>query len=258
MTLLSKIIKSRTGVQSEIKAKVIEIKDISCLQPVEEIDETDPLEQEKKLILEKFQQQAHEIIQRAEQEALLIKNQTLEEKQAWNEEKALLIEEAKAIGFQQGLTEGQQQGFAQYNGQLDMVNQMTADLKGEYVRYIESAEKVILDLGMKVAERILHETIEEQPEKFLNIVKEALKEVKEHREVHILVHPTQYSFVIQCKDELDAIFPSNQQCYVYADDELSEFQCLIETSHGRVDASVDSQLTELKVKLMEFVEGETI
>ena len=44
--------------------------------------------------------------------------------------------------------------------------------------------------------------------------------------------------------------------YIYPDDELEETSCIIESENGRIDASVDSQLEEIKIKLFEMLESE--
>ena len=43
---------------------------------------------------------------------------------------------------------------------------------------------------------------------------------------------------------------------IFPDDDLKETDCIIESTFGRIDASVDSQLHELKLKLLQILEGE--
>lgn len=253
--LLSRIIKSRTSSFKESEAKVIGIKEIPTLLLINETEVSDPLELEKRKILDQYHHEAKGILINAKQEADEIRRKIEDEKAKWAEEKAKLIEEAKLAGLQQGISEGRAQGYEQYKQQIEIANQIVDDIKQEYSRHIEAAEKVILQLGMKAAEKILDATLNEQPEKFVSLVKQVLREAREYKEVQIYVHPNQFSFVSQCKEELDAILTTNQQCYLYPNDHLNEFQCLIETSHGRIDASIDSQLLELKTKLMEIIEG---
>ncbi|MGE8204083.1 flagellar assembly protein FliH [Heyndrickxia sp. NPDC080065] len=252
---MSRIIKSHTAVNQKREAKVIGLKDIGLLNPIENIVDNDPLEVEKKKILEDYHNQAREIIDTAQLDADVIKKNIEADQHKWLEEKAKLIEEAKAEGFQIGFSEGQKQGIETYSNQIDIAVQMTNELKQEFTRHIEASEKVIFEIGMKVAEKIVQDTLTDQPEKFIPIVKHALKEAREDKDVQIFIHPNQYSLCLQNKEELDALLFNGQQIYFYPNDELNEFQCLIETSYGRIDASIDSQLSELKIKLMEILEG---
>lgn len=254
-TLLSRIIKSRTSVNENRVGKVIGIKDISQFDSLGEIEAEGHLEIEKKKILNHFQKQAKEVLLAAEQDAEEMRKKVELERNEWIEERARLVEEAKSEGFQQGFQEGQKQGFDQYNHLIETANRITDEMRQEFARHIESSEKVILDLGMKAAEKILQETLKEHPSSFVSLVKQVIKEARENKDIQIYIHPNQFSLVIQSKEELDALLPNNQQCYLYSDDQLNEYQCLIETSHGKIDASIDSQLSELKLKLMEIIEG---
>lgn len=53
-----------------------------------------------------------------------------------------------------------------------------------------------------------------------------------------------------------ALFPKELDFYIYPDEELSEMDCIIESANGRIDASIDSQLEEIKNKLIELLESE--
>ena len=46
------------------------------------------------------------------------------------------------------------------------------------------------------------------------------------------------------------------EMYIYPDNDLAENACIIDTDGERIDASVDSQLHELKTKLFERFHGD--
>jgi flagellar assembly protein FliH len=71
------------------------------------------------------------------------------------------------------------------------------------------------------------------------------------------VNPSRYSFLLSRKDELIALFPREVDFYIYPDEDLLEEACLIESANGRIDASVDSQLDEIKNKLIDLLESGT-
>ncbi|MDQ7861366.1 hypothetical protein RCO48_11125 [Peribacillus frigoritolerans] len=64
---------------------------------------------------------------------------------------------------------------------------------------------------------------------FLSIVKRAIKEVRDNREVQLHIHPIQYQSILSHKDELMAIFPKDTELYIFPDDELEESSCIIES-----------------------------
>ena len=65
------------------------------------------------------------------------------------------------------------------------------------------------------------------------------------------------NFLLSKKEELLSIFPQDTNLVIYPDSDLSEDSCLIESPSGRIDARIDTQLTEIKMNLIEFLEGES-
>jgi flagellar assembly protein FliH len=254
MTSLSKIIKFTK--KSELPGKVIGVREIPIFNNMDQNDSDAILEVEKQKILNHFQDQAKSIIHEAEQAALLIRGKIDQEKEQWIQEKQRWIEEAKQNGYMQGLEEGKYKGYEEYKNQIDLANQMVKNSKIEFIKHIEESEKVILELGCSVAGKILSESIEEQPEKFISLVKQAVKEARDNKEIQIVVHPDKYNMVLSRKEELDGCISNRSQCYVYANEQLMPNQCYIETENGRIDASLDSQLKMLKQKLLEQLEGD--
>ncbi|PKR87057.1 flagellar assembly protein FliH [Heyndrickxia camelliae] len=253
MTSLSKIIKS--SINTDLPGKIIGIKEIYLKNTLEYGDIDPVFEKEKEKYLSQFQHKAETMIQDAECHAQTIREQIEQEKAQWMQERQALIEEAKRDGFEKGLIEGRNQGMEEYRSRVEEANQMVEHTKNEFIKHIEESEKVILDLGIKAAEKILYDTLSEQPEKFLSLVKQTIKEVRENQEIKIMIHPSKYSLINSHKDELDGLLAGKVQFYIYGDDQLSEYQCVVETENGRIDASIDSQLRILQEKLHEILEG---
>jgi len=139
---------------------------------------------------------------------------------------------------------------------IDLAKQTVTSSKSDYQRTIEQSEPTILEIGLKVAERILGEHLDGTSEHFISIVKRALKEAREYREVQLHVNPLHYEFLLSQKEDLLKIFPKETEVYIYPDGELSQNSCIIESANGRIDASVDQQLLEIKAKLFELLESE--
>ena len=55
--------------------------------------------------------------------------------------------------------------------------------KNDYQSYLESSEKTILELALKIASKIVGTKIEDNQEYFLSLVKKAVKEVRNFSEV---------------------------------------------------------------------------
>ena len=207
--------------------------------------------------LKRQKKEAEEIVLSAkkEYEKRLIAVQ--EEKIAWEHEKAALINEAKQEGYQAGWKEGEQQGFDEYSSHILEAKTVVDAAKKEYHAYLEKSEQTILDLSLSIAEKSYSRKNEGDGEYFLSLVKKAIKEVKNSPEVQILVHPSQYQFLLTKKNELQSVFTNDTNLLIYPDSDLLQGSCLIESTYGRIDASIDIQLMEIKKALTQCLEDMT-
>jgi flagellar assembly protein FliH len=206
-------------------------------------------------IIEDARNDAHDILHQAKREQEEIAAKIQQEQQAWEQEKQLYVEAAQKEGYQHGWEEGNQQGYAAYLQQLEEAKNITLSAKEDYDAYLESAEKTILELSIKIAGKILDAKIEENNEYFLSLLKRAVKEVKEHQSVQMYIHPEHYQSVITRKEELLSVFPHQANLNIYPDHDLPKDGCIIESDYGRIDASIDTQLTEIKRRLGECLES---
>lgn len=255
MISLSRLIKSQFTSTVPAEKKVISIRLLEASNQQEVPQVFTHTEDERMRILGEAAIEADNILSKAREEAEQICQQINLEKQEWEQQRSLLAEESRQLGFEQGYQEGRNQGYEEYR-QTIMFAQETVDAaKRDYQSHIDSSEKVILDLGVKIAGKILGEKLAAD-EGFLTLVKRALKNARDYKDIQLHVHPKHYQDLLAQKEELIAIFPKDIDFYIYPDDELEETSCIIESGNGRVDASVDSQLEEIKNKLFEMLESE--
>ncbi|TYR77527.1 flagellar assembly protein FliH [Rossellomorea vietnamensis] len=258
---LSKVIKYAGVTDSQSrKAKVISVRNILGTH-TEEFDgdiqekQIGLLEREK--LIEAANGEAQLILKSARDEAKRMEEEVSSLRSHWEQEKELLQQEAYEQAFLQGLDEGRQNGLQEFKHQISEARGVITNAKDDYYLHIAKAERVILELGMKTAERVIGRKLEEDPEIFLDIVKRGIKEVRDLPEVQVHVHPSNYKLLSGNQEEIESLFPVLRKLLLYPDDELSQHECFIETGEGRVIVSVDSQLREIKNKLVEILEGES-
>lgn len=259
MISLSRLIKSNYVKPLEEGKKVIRLQPVFVSSTGEEVSpeltqlqanqEAEKVLTNAKLQSEALLNEANEMIQQAHQ-------QIKELKAVWEIEKEQLKEEALAEGYQAGFNKGEMAASEQYSFILNDAKQTVELAKAEYLNQIDQAEETILRLGIKVAEKIIRAHLDETKDDFIQVVKHAIKEVKDYADINIIVHPTMYELVLSQKEELTSLFNGEKTLYIYPNEELTETGCLVESSFGRIDASIDSQLNELKVKLLELIEEE--
>lgn len=257
MILLSRLIKSRWSNLENQENKVITIKSFHV-----ETDNNDMelvnhrVFAERDAILAQAREEAAAIVNEAKHYKESVDASLAEERRAWEQEVIQLSNQAKQNGYEAGLIEGREHGYTEMLQLIEQAKQTVDSSKLDYRKKIEDSEQTILALGLKVATKILGTHLDGNSEHFITVVKRALKEAREYREVQLHIHPMHYEFILSQKEDLSKIFPKETELYIYPDGELSEQSCIIESANGRIDASVDQQLEEIKTKLFELLESE--
>ncbi|MBM7618987.1 flagellar assembly protein FliH [Bacillus tianshenii] len=212
-------------------------------------------------------EQINKIVQEAKDEAAKIMKATekekekilcviAQEKQVWEEEKQRLIDRASNEGYEQGYQAGKTEALSEYEN-LCLQAKHTVELsKSEHQKKLDSSIETIMSISIKVSEKILGYELERDVEAYMRMVQTALKEVKEKEEVKIYVSTHQYPLLIQNKQHLQNIINSQYDLLIYPEAELAPDGCWIDSSAGRMEISVQTQLTEIKDKLLQLVKPE--
>ena len=176
----------------------------------------------KRRVLRRIQQVDDELAQ-AHREAEQLKAQAHAEAEAARER-------ARQEGFEQGLSE---------------LTSALARARRAYDEQIELAEQDMLELAVRLAERIVHHQITLDPEVARAMVAGALERVRDRRHVTVWLHPEDRQAIERWRDELtDSV--AAQTLHFEADARIERGGCMIETEAGRVDARLQVQLESLK------------
>jgi flagellar assembly protein FliH len=251
MTSLSNIWQS-VAVQ---ESKVIGIKPIKL-----SLETADGAEQAVSFQAEK--QRSEQYVQDAKKEAdqiMAAANKAVEEQRVqWEAERQELMEQAQLEGYQKGFAAGQQEGLQSYQAKIEEAQNMIQLAQQDYKATVEGSEDALLDLGLRLAEKILHEKLKDEPESYLSLVKGAIADWKERSDLRLYVHTDSYELVLQQKEELALLTGNDFDLMIMPQHDLPDGGCILETKHGRIDASLDSQLTVLREKLFEIRREETL
>ncbi|KXH79980.1 flagellar assembly protein FliH [Sporosarcina sp. HYO08] len=211
-------------------------------------EERDRLLQEAKIAIEQEQAELEQMRHIATEDVRALRD-------AWQQEKATLERQAYEEGFQIGYEEGRGKIMADLAETIQRVNDATNTSNHNAEAYLESQERVILDLAIRSAERIIGQSLKQEEATYLSIVKQALKEAREMKEIKLYVSLDYFELVSKNRSELAAIFPPDIPFLIFANDDFESTQCYIETNHGRIVVSIDEQLNELREKLVEILES---
>lgn len=263
MTSLSRIIRSTQAHDS--KEKEIKIQPFSFFQP-QTVEDLEHIEEEPQLTMEQILEERDQLLAHAQQQMAAERAelaqykadqlQAIEQlKQMWEEEKLVLEQKAYEESFAQGYEEGIQKAMADIEQAVVQANKTMTTAKANAQAYLEAQESVILELGLKAAERILDVELARDEEIFVNIVKRGLKEAREMKEIKVYASPEYHEIVSKNRAELAELFPEDVPFMIFVNEDLQGAESYIETNHGRIVVSMDTQLNELRLKLREILES---
>lgn len=257
---LSRVFKFPFSHENIGEVKTISIKSFEEEKPADtnNEDEAELLKNKKQALMVEIEQklqeaneQSAQLIEAAQLEAEEIRASLVQEEEEIRNRLIEIQDEAKQTGFNEGFEQGLESGKSEYEGVIQEARDVVTLAKEDYFKTIEKAQPVILDLALEVAKKIVGNSLRTEDEYWGNVIESAVAEVKEQKEVRLYVHPDWYDKTLKHKDELENMLSQVEQLYIFPDVELTPLGCIIETPYGRIDASVDSQLSEIKKHLHE-------
>jgi len=149
-------------------------------------------------------------------------------------------------GYKAGLEEGKQQIQQEAGLQFSALDTIIQTLKENQWRLQKEAELSVLNLAIKIAERVINSEIQTDRTKLNNVIQEALQYVQHDELVKIRLNPTDYAYISEDSEILDRL-PADIR--IEQDNSLSQGGCVLQTTLETVDASVERKLEELTTQL---------
>jgi flagellar assembly protein FliH len=149
------------------------------------------------------------------------------------------------VAYQQGFTAAET-AAAQNTAQrveplLSGFNALMQDLAGTGRKFRSEAERDTVKLAIAIARRVLHRELATDPEAILGLVMAASQKLNARETRRLRVSPADAALLEQNRGRLE--MPAGLE--IVADVSLGAGSAIFETSRGELDASVDTQLSEI-------------
>ena len=115
----------------------------------------------------------------------------------------------------------------------------------------ERYEQELLALAVEVAGKILRTELEADPEWWLPLIREAIHRAVDRERIRIRAGAELHAYLTEHLAELRASLDAVRELEILEDPGLAATGCVIETSYGDLDASIDSQLEAVRMALTE-------
>lgn len=160
------------------------------------------------------------------------------------EEAASIREAASKEGYQAGLEQAREDVLA-------LKDAIGIFLNSNQEVYKQIAPE-ILSVSVEIAKKIIKKEVSESPEVLVKTVIEVLKGLsKEEAKIMLRVNPVQVDILRQSVPEILNLTGLDAKIIVLADESISEGGCLVTTTNGVVDATIETQLSVVSEALRE-------
>ena len=149
-------------------------------------------------------------------------------------ELARLREAARAEGYAEGVAAGRVEGEQACGRMKQLVESFSTTLDNFDFRLAD----MVLELALDVARQVVAGELTARPERILDVVNLALKEMAEtSREARLLLNPDDAALV---RPHLDQVLDKNR-LRIVEDVRIARGGCLIETAQGDLDATLPAR-----------------
>ena len=161
-------------------------------------------------------------------------------------EEANTIKEAAA-------KEGYEQGLQSAKEDIEKVREAISAFFGAKQAIYEEIAPDILDIGLEIAKKIIKKEMTEDPHILLENIKDIMKGLsKEETKITLKVNPSQVPMLKQDVPEASANLGLEAKIIIIPDETIMEGGCILTTTNGVIDATIESQLAIISEVLKEI------
>ena len=125
------------------------------------------------------------------------------------------------------------------------VDSLTSDTS----RWLQVWRDATIDLSIAMAEKLTRQSMAHGLEPLRVWLEEALMMMRDARDVHILVHPDDFTWAGRYLQQMARHVPHAGSAEILPDPEVSRGGCIVRCQHGDVDQQLETQLARLGEQL---------
>ncbi len=149
--------------------------------------------------------------------------------------------------------EGYQAGLEQAKADIETLKETLVAFMNAPQEVYEQIAPDILEISVEIAQKIIKKEVSEDPQVLINTIVEVMKGLsKEETKVVLRVNPTQVDIIKQSVPEILNLAGMDTKVVVLSDENISEGGCMVTTTNGVVDATIETQLSVISEALREI------
>lgn len=156
------------------------------------------------------------------------------------------LEQANQKGYQTGYDAGVKKGLEEARKVLAQFNTAIQAAVDQRAAILEEARVNVLDLILKICQKVTFSAIEADPEVVLKMISGVIDSLVDKSNLKIKVNPQHLPIIEQNIDRFLDGSTTIKEIKIEADPRVKQGGCFIETPSGDIDARLDSQFEVIK------------
>jgi flagellar assembly protein FliH len=159
-------------------------------------------------------------------------------------------EQIRAQAWAAGEAEGRAAGLAAARNDaapalaaLGTSVQAISDVRAEFVAQLEQDA---VELAFRLTEQILAGVLAVEPERVLDVARNALRHLSDRRRVTLVVNPDDLELVSECVEQLQSELGGIEHLSVQSDRRVARGGAIARTDSGEIDAGIEAQLARAR------------
>ena len=171
--------------------------------------------------------------------------------------------QGEKLGYEAGLTKGMEEGLKEGRQSIDEEqHRMLRSCKHLYEsilrkrqQLVDEASQEMLELSYEIAEKILCIEIERNDSAIIEVFRQAVGALMSKHKISVKLNPVDAEKLMEAKDPLIEELGLDGLSII-SDEKLERMSCVVKTPNETVDASMDTQLREIRAQ-QDYMNGET-
>jgi flagellar biosynthesis/type III secretory pathway protein FliH len=157
------------------------------------------------------------------------------------------------VGFEQGYAAGAAAAEDALAQSVRRLAEMVASVQENHASFFRMAERQVVDLALQIAQKVVEREVENMPDLAVSVVRSALEEMDARTAVRVRVNPEDAELLRRRWSQVVPSGVSADRIELQPDERVRPGGAVIETTHGQVDAQLETKLAQLGNALWTFV-----
>jgi len=159
------------------------------------------------------------------------------------------LEAERRAAWQEGFEEGYRQAQSDLQPLVSSLKEATRSLADEREDLIRGAELVVVRLAYEIARKVVGHEVQMSTDAIVYTVREALRRIADRDRIVLRLNPQDVRTIRSNRYLQRDLFETFAEVDIREDEEVARGGCIVETSSGLIDATIETQLAEIEAAL---------